>query len=589
MKWQLAAAAPQDFIDKHPEIDPVVLALLWNRGVKGDIGKFLDPDYEKDSHDPFLFRQMQAAADKVIEHIKDQNLITVYGDYDADGVTSSALMIEMLALLKARVDIYIPHRFKEGYGLNREAIDRIASSGSKLIITVDGGIRSVDEVKYAQELGLEIVLTDHHTTARQEDGSDDLPDCLIINPAVQAETYPFKTLAGVGVAFKLAQAIIFKSKLSGKDKAKLERKLLDLVAIGTVADCVSLAGENRVLVREGLRILNNTKRKGLKALMEVAKIDSGRINAWNIGFQIAPRLNAAGRLGSATIPFELLTTADKKEALRMANELNLQNQERQQITENILAQAEEQIKESLNKKILVAVCQLDESQEEGVWNEGVVGLVAGRLCNKYYRPALVITKTKEGFKGSGRSIPEMDLVKAIARAGEYLEKSGGHPAAAGFSLRNDQVDSFKRKMEEIAHELLADIDLSPTVAVECKLELRDLNEALVDDLLKFEPFGADNPQPVFLSEGLEVMDIITMGLSGQHLKLRVKSEGSPVLSALAFNRADKWDLKLGSLIDMVYTVEYNDFNGKREMQMKIVDLELRSEKLEVRSKKINDK
>ena len=575
MKWAIAEPATKEFLQKHSDLHPLILALLWNRGVKEDIDKFLNTNYDTDALDPFLFNQMEEAIELIIRHVKEQNPITIYGDYDADGVTSSALMMELLTLLKAKVDVYIPHRFKEGYGLNKDAIDRIASRGVKLIITVDGGVRSIEEVKYAQDLGIDIVLTDHHTTQLRADGSDDLPNCIVINPAVQLEKYPFKVLAGVGVAFKLAKALIAKSKLSEADKIRLEKRFLDIVAIGTVADCVSLMGENRVLVSEGLKSLNKTKRAGLKALMDVAKIEKGKLSAWNIGFQLAPRLNAAGRLGSATIPFELLITKDKIQAKQMANELNLQNQERQKITEDIVRQAEEQIKDSQEKKILIAVCQLDESQEEDIWNEGVVGLVSGRITNKYDKPSLVITKTNEGYKGSGRSIPELNLVKAIEESSEYLDRFGGHPAAAGFSLKNEQIDSFIAKIEEVVEKRLADIELIPTVSIDYKLDMTELNNSLVNKILEFEPFGSNNPKPIFLSENLEVMDIITMGLSGQHLKLRVRQGTSKVLSALAFNKAEKWGLKLGGFIDLVYSVEFNEFNGKRNIQLKIIDLKLK--------------
>jgi single-stranded-DNA-specific exonuclease len=567
--WQIMPKIKEDFIKKYPEIDGFVLQLLFNRGItdKDEIDLFLEPDYEKNTHDPFLFNDMNKVVGLIVEHIKKQDKIVVYGDYDADGVTATALLIETLGTLKASVDAYIPNRVSEGYGLNKEAIDELIKDGAKLIITVDGGIRNKEEVEYAKSIGLDIIITDHHVPP---DDKNDLPDCLIINPLVQDEKYSFKYLSGVGVAFKLAKAIINKSKLSDDNKKKLEERILDLVAIGTVADCVSLLGENRILVKEGLKALNKTKRIGLQELIKVAQTNNGKIlEAWNIGFQIAPRLNAAGRMDHANTALELLLTKDKKEAEAIARRLNSRNQERQETTAEIVDQiiniAE---KRNQDDKIIIAVTPEDE-----IWNEGVVGLVAGKISDKYYLPTLVITKGDEGFKGSGRSIEEFNVMEAIEKCSELFERYGGHPMACGFSFKEGNLDKFKKQITEIANSKLKDIDLKPRVEIEAELELGEVDEELIKQVENLAPFGQNNERPKFASQDIEIVDIITMGINGQHLKLRLKSDTSSVLSAVGFGQAEKWkELKIGDKIDIVYYAEMNEFNGRSEVQLKIIDI-----------------
>jgi len=588
--WQILPKIKENIIKQFPEYNQVVLQLLHNRGIiaaangqssqspsgdcdeaeespSGDcdeaekIEQFLNPNYEKHSHNPFLFSQMNEAVDLIIKHIKEQNKIVVYGDYDADGVTAAAVLVETLTILKAKVDVYIPDRVSEGYGLNKKAIDELQKEEVKLIITVDGGIRNKEEVEYAKSLDLDIIITDHHIAS---DNKDELPDCLIINPILENEKYPYKYLAGVGVALKLAKALISKSTLSEVDQQKLEQRILDLVAIGAVADCVSLLGENRVLVKKGLENLNNTNRIGLKELINVAQISSRKLDAWNIGFQIAPRLNAAGRMDHANTAFELLITKDKNEAVAIARRLNNRNIERQKVTNDIVGFAEEQIKNN-EDKIIICVCPNDMEQ---AWNEGVIGLVAGRICEKYYRPTLIITRTGGILKGSGRSIDEFNIIKAVEECGEYLERFGGHAAACGFSLSENNLDNFARKIRQIADKGLKDIDLKPKIIIDAELELSDINEKLVEDIEKFAPFGEDNPKPKFVSRNVQIMDIVNMGINGQHIKFKING-----LWALAFGKAEEWqNLRIGDKVDIVYYAEMNEFNGRREVQLKVVDI-----------------
>ena len=566
------AGKPALLLKRRGGYSEVVLQLLFNRGLveKNDIEEFLNPDYEKHSHDSFLFLQMNQAVDLIIKHIKEGNKIIIYGDYDADGVTSSALLFEILTILKANPEVYIPDRVSEGYGLNNGAIDQLINEGAKLIITVDGGIRNKDEVDYAKSKGLDVIITDHHVGP---DSKKDLPDCLIINPVLEHEKYPFKYLAGVGVAFKLAKAITSKAKLNKSVKQKLEEQILDLVAIGTVADCVRLTGENRILVKKGLEVLNKTKRKGLQELIKVAQINGDKkLEAWNIGFQIGPRLNAAGRMDHANTAFELLATKNKDEAIILARRLNNRNIERQKNTEEIFNEVEKQINIESDDKIIIGVCPSDNRKGEA-WNEGIIGLVAGRICAKYYLPVLIITRAKDGYKGSGRSIDEFNMISAINNCVEFLDKFGGHPAACGFSLTEDNLEKFTNEIKQIAKEKLEKIDLTPKLKIEMEIGLDEVGEEIIKDIEMFSPFGQNNEKPKFMSRGIFIVDITTMGIDGKHIKFKVKNETSGIISALGFGQAEKWqDLRIGDKIDIVYYIEMNEFNGRREAQLKIVDI-----------------
>ncbi|MCX6800496.1 MAG: single-stranded-DNA-specific exonuclease RecJ [Candidatus Falkowbacteria bacterium] len=548
-----------------------IAQILKNRDIVGKqaILDFLDPDLDKLLHDPFKFRDMQAAVDLIIKHVIARNKIMIYGDYDADGVTSSVVLAETLSTLKAEVDVYIPDRVKEGYGLNKDAIKQIAEKGFRLIITVDGGIRSRKEVDYAKQEGIDVIITDHHLVP---DDPDDLPRCLIINPAVPEEVYPFKKLAGVGVAFKLATAIISKTKLPNEDKVRLENRILDLVAIGTVADCVILRGENRILTKKGLDLINNKKQRiGLQELMKIAGLTNDpnrKIDAGNIAFQIAPRINAAGRMEKATTAFELLITRGPEEAQAIAHQLNERNIERQEQTQSIVDELDGQIKQAVNDKIIICICP-----ETSEWNEGVIGLVASKVMEKYGKPTLVIAKTADGYKGSGRSIPIYNVVEALNAASGCLEKYGGHPAACGFSLKKEKINKFKEIVTTHANETISNESLAPIIDIDVEIELDEINLNLINEIERIAPFGQGNPRPMLVSKFLIIADVMTMGMDSQHIKFKLTNGKSGIINALGFSQAEKWkDLVIGDRIDLVYYLEINDFNGRREMQMKIVDI-----------------
>ncbi len=565
-EWKLLPEAPLEFVKKFSELDKLTLQLLFNRNIieKDEIESFLNPDFTEDSFDPFLFKDMEKAVDLIISHIKSQNNIVIYGDYDADGVTSSSLLFNTINSLRGRVDVYIPDRKAEGYGINKSAIDSIIADGAKIMISVDCGIRSKEEVAYAREKGLDVIITDHHLAG---DDIDDLPNCLIINPKTPGETYPFKKLAGVGVSFKLSQALISRAKIDDELKDRLLERGMDLLAIGTVADCVELVGENRSLLVKGLDVLSSTKRVGVEELMNTAKINQDKkIETWNIGFQIAPRLNAAGRMKHANVAYELLTTEDREVAKKLSLELNERNGERQAITEEII----NYIENNLNHEdsILVAL-----SPENEIWEEGVVGLVSGRITEKYYKPSLVITRTEEGFKGSGRSIDELNILDLLEKCSDTIEKYGGHAKACGFSIAHDKIDDFIKRVKEEAKKELAGLELFPKITVEAKLDLSEIDEDLIKRIQKFAPFGEANPTPLFLSENVKVMDKAGMGAEGQHLKMRLKNDNSNIINALGFWQTEKWkNIEIGDTIDIVYTLENNEFNGRTEPQMRIVDM-----------------
>jgi len=598
-KWQIAATPESDFLAALADIDPVVAGILWNRGLttpaaaraflNDDIDSSQALDFSLDGslafYNPFLFRDMKAAVDLVIGHIKDGHRIIVYGDYDADGVTASTVLAEVLRTLHAEVEVYLPDRVSEGYGLNKVALNQIKEQGASLVITVDNGIRNKEEVDYAHGLGLDVIITDHHVLPEKK---EDLPACLIIDPADREDAYPWPFLAGVGVAYKLACAILQESKLPTAQKKLIAERSLDLVAVGTIADMVNLMGENRWLVKRGLIILNQNRRPGLKALFKTAKISLDKpLEAWNVGWQLGPRLNAASRLGHANSAFALVGAATEEEAEPLAVELNQRNINRQQITEAIAKQVEAQIDQDNLPPLIVGVCREDQS-----WNEGVVGLVSGRICEKYHRPTLVVTRTaddvgeetadsgklnnKSVFKGSGRSIEGFNLIAAVTECAEYLDKYGGHPMACGFSVIGEKnLDLFKEKLLKIAAERLTAEVLTPKLSLDGVLPFAGVSLKLNEEINRLAPFGQNNQQPRFASYGLHIDDIVYMGSEQQHVKLRLSSlenKTAPSFWGIAFSCAPAYaSLKMGDAIDLAYYLDINAFNGRREVQLKILD------------------
>ena len=591
-EWRLLPQIDPEKKGRLLGLDRIFLQLLFNRGLESErevssfltgeldskLAKSFSAEADYAFYDPFLFRDMEAATELIIKHIKQGGPIVVYGDYDADGVTSSVILLETLRLLHAKAEVYLPDRVSEGYGLNKMAINQILEAGFKLIITVDNGIRNKEEVAYAKAKGLDVIITDHHVLPEDE---KDLPDCLIINPSDKRNNYPCPFLAGVGVSFKLISALLFKSSLPEKQKQLIAEKSLDLVAVGTIADMVSLLGENRLLTKKGLEILNQGKRLGLKELLNSAKVNGDKkLEAWNVGWQIAPRLNAASRLSHANTAFALLMTTDEDESKELAEELNRRNQSRQEITKDITEQVEKQIDSNNLPEIIIGVAGEDE-----IWNEGVIGLVAGRIAEKYYRPTLIITRLieeaefdiekkklvpkKVAFKGSGRSIPELNLIAAIESCSEDLDKYGGHPMACGFSVKSEEkLASFKNKLVAIARRELAGKNLVPKLEIEAVLQPEEISLRLADEISRLAPFGQNNQQPKLASYDLTVEDVMVMGFDNQHIKIRISG-----IWALAFGGAEKYQgVRVGDKVDAAYYLEVNEFNGRREAQLKLIDL-----------------
>lgn len=563
-KWLVAKKISEELKAQFPEIHPVALQLLFNRGLQKqkDIDAFLNPDYGHDIHDPFLFRDMDKAVKRIFQAIEKGEKITVHGDYDADGVSATAIAVTTLQALGATIHVHIPHRALEGYGLSEKTVAELADNGTKLIITVDCGIASQPEVALANKKGIDVIITDHH-----EPQPVLPPAYAVINHQVEGETYPFKHLAGSGVAYKLAHALVIRD--GGKRlKNGFEKWLLDLVALGTIADCMPILGENRTLVKYGLIVLRKTRRVGLLEMAKQAKINLPSLDAGVVGFTIGPRLNAAGRLAHANTAYELLMTENQSEAEQVAIGLEKTNQERQRITERMMNAAKKQIGEVTDQKILFAV-------GEG-WLPGVVGLVAGRLLEEYSRPVLVMGEKENGeIVGSGRSIMGFDVTKALIANTDVLERFGGHAVACGFTLKKENLEEFKKRMTALANAEIKDGDMVKQLMIDSNVALSEINWDLVKTIEALEPFGEDNMRPRFVCYGMEVLDLQKVGVDGKHLRLQVRY-GTDEKKIIAFRFGDSWgnQLKIGDVIDAVFEVSVNEWNGNKELQLKLVDIKL---------------
>lgn len=563
-RWVVAPVMSQEFSEKFPEIDQITLQLLYNRNLKtqNQIDEFLYPDYAN-LHDPFLFIDMQKSVERILKAVEAKEKIVVYGDYDADGVTSSVILTETLKALGAEVDVYIPYRETEGYGLNKEAAQEQVKKQTKLLITVDCGISNVSEVEILSQGGVDVIITDHHHEP------PNLPKAFaLINPHLSREKYPFKDLTGCGVAFKVACALISKHKEYQVNQLPegWEKWLLDLVAIGTIADLQPILGENRILVKYGIIVLQRTRRLGLKEMAKAMSSELKNLDEKSIGWQIAPRLNAAGRMKHASTAYELLITEDQQQALELSTLLNQTNRERQQITDKIFNEALASLGEIKDQKLLVAVGQ--------GWATGVVGLVAGRLTDQNHRPSLVISHFNGEIIGSGRSIEEFNIIEALEECREYLSRFGGHAQACGFTVKDEaNLGSFIAKMNELAEKTLAGKELLPSLNIEMEVKLEDINWKLQEALEKFEPFGEDNYKPLFLAKNVSINEFQAVGTDGKHLRLLVNHHSSAIRKTIGFCFGT-WcsKIKKGDKMDLVFEVDVNEWNGNRELQLKIVDL-----------------
>ncbi|MFH1089132.1 MAG: single-stranded-DNA-specific exonuclease RecJ [Candidatus Uhrbacteria bacterium] len=575
-KWRIAPTMSDEFKKSFPELSPVLSQLLWNRGQKtqAEVDVFLGPDWSRDTFDPFLFNQMEEAVERTFLALEVGEVITIHGDYDADGVCGTAVVYSTLRdiarALKFETDkltTYIPHREREGYGLFVATAEHLREHDkTDLLITVDCGISNADAVERGLELGFDTIICDHHTVP------ENLPGAIILHAQVEEEEYPFKTLCGTGVAFKFASALIIEARKRGATFPDgYEKWLLDLVAIATVTDVMPLVGENRVLETFGLLVLKKTRRLGLLKLLAAAGVKPEAIDSWTIGFQIGPRLNAAGRMDHADPAFRLLVSEDEQEASDLAAQLHNANMARQKRSGEIYQEALVKIGEPGDQKILIAA-------GEG-WPAGLVGLAAGKISGDFSRPVIIVSQDGEKYTGSGRSIPAFNIMDALNAAAPHLERFGGHPQACGFSTTGqEKFEKAIEAMRAVAEAQLKTEDLVQEFFIDAEIPLKATDWELEKNITKLAPFGEGNREPIFASRGLQLVSYETMGAEGKHLKLTVRdlSDGT-IKKMVAFGWGEiAKGLKIGGMLDVAYTLSAREWNGNRELQLKVEDLVLRS-------------
>lgn len=531
--------------------------LLFNRGhaTAAAARAFLRAEVNSDTN-PMQLLDMETAVARICRALQDGELIAIYGDYDVDGVTATALLVQTLRSLGGNVKGYIPNRFEEGYGLNPDAFDTLKAEGVGLVISVDCGIRSPAEALHAKTIGLDLIISDHHHP------DADLPEALaVINPKRDGDPYPDKDLAGVGVAYKIAEAL---HRALQPSSLQLET-LFDLVALGTVADLAPLTGENRMLVRKGLLKIRATSRQGLYSLANVANLSLPKTTAVDIGFLLGPRLNAAGRLDSALAAFDLLTTEDVFIAGQLAQKLDAQNRERQALTRKIQEQAEQMAMDDDPTAHLMFAVHPD-------FNSGVVGLAASRLVETFYRPAAVGQVGEETTRCSCRSIPEFHITAALDECKGLLVRHGGHAAAAGFTVENSKLPALKERLKEIACRELAQLDLRPALSADMEVPLAKMNSDVLKYLDALQPTGYGNPDAVFVSRNLTVKSARAVGADSKHLRMTL-SDGRVAYDAIGFRLGSLLpELPVGAKVDVMYTFEKNEFNGRESLQLNLKDV-----------------
>ena len=556
-KWQIYEVEEEkveELCNKY-QINKLLATILANRNIikEEDIRLFLNPT-RNDFHDPYLITDMEKAINRIVQAIEKQEKVTIYGDYDVDGITSITVLKSFLKDRGLEVSQYIPNRLNEGYGLNKKAIDKIYENGCQLMITVDCGISAIEEIEYANHLGIETIVTDHH-----EPGSV-LPKALaVIDNKRKDSTYPFRELAGVGVVFKVIQALGI--KLGLKEEAYL--KYLDIVCIGTISDIVPLVDENRVIAKLGLLLIQQTKNIGLKSIIQSSgytKIDSN-----SISFGIAPRINACGRMGKAEDALQLFLSKNINEVSQLTNKLNEYNRLRQDTEKKIFESAIEQIEEEhLAENATIAVGGHH-------WHHGVIGIVSSKITEMYFKPSILLSFEEDGIgTGSGRSIPGFDLHEALSKCTDTIEKFGGHSMAIGITIKKEKFEDFKKEFENIAKE--ANIEkIVPVIHIDAKVDFGSINKEMVESLKALEPFGEGNKMPVFAFKNLKIDSIRALS-EGKHLKLTLK-EGNTVVNAIGFNMGTlAEEYRIGDKVDVVGVLEVNTFNGVDTLQINMKDM-----------------
>lgn len=543
-------------------IPRVISTILLNRGVEPDnVSAYLKKSMS-DIVNPKLMLDMDKAVERILKAVNGKEKITVYGDYDVDGITATALLYEFLLSIGADAEYYIPDRKGEGYGINIMAVNKLFRGGTNLMITVDCGITAIGEVEFAKLQGMDVIITDHHTC------KDALPDAAaaILNPKRPDCAYPFDSLAGVGVAFKLILALAMEK---GMNTNEVFCKYADIAALGTVADVVPLLGENRIIVDKGLKLLRNPKRPGLRAIIEVAGISSEKITSSNIAFAIAPRLNAAGRLGTATTAVELLLTNDEGRAREIALALDAENKERQLTEKQIFDEAVEMAAADPNfekKKVIVLA-------REG-WHQGVIGIVASRLCSLYYKPCILISCSNGIGKGSGRSISGFNLFEALAKCERYLTDFGGHAVAAGLNVNMSDLDNFTKEINKYADEVLTERDMIPSIDIDCPLSERAVTLENAKMLSLLEPFGMGNERPVFAIGRVNAVNIAAVGADGKHLRLRVE-KNNQIINCIGFGMGEyAMMISRGDSLNLAFQMDINSYQGNETVQLILKDLKI---------------
>ena len=568
-QWRVAESCPVDF--RQAIGQPIIAQLLWNRGIRSreEAHSFLHPSWNDHIHDALQFKQMEGAVRSVFHALTSGERITVHGDYDADGVTGSTLIMSVLQELALKtgsastIDSYIPHRDKEGYGLHVNTVPKLKERGTSLIITVDCGIACVDEIALAKAQGMQTVVVDHHQFG------ETVPDGFLIHPGLPEESYPFKHLAAVGVAFKFACALYTEARAKGLDIPDgREKWLLDLVAIATVTDMVPLIGENRVLETYGLTVLNKTRRPGFLALFELAGIEPGGVTSETVGFAIGPRINAAGRMDHAEVALRLLMSPSLDEARLVARELEHLNKARQEATKRMMSEADELVGDTPSGNVIVLWKEH--------WSPALVGLVAGRYLERFHRPVVAVGRHGDQWIGSGRSISTYNITEAVRASGEgILTRAGGHVQACGFALKDgERLPEFAERLQAHARSI-QDHDLLPSLSIDAEMELAHVSMDVATIVQRLEPHGVGNPLPIFLSRRCKILSSDTMGSTGNHLRMQVSDGSGKAVKAVGFNMGKRiLDALMGSEVDIVYNLSINEWNGKRTAECRLIDFRL---------------
>ena len=553
-KWEVSKVNNDEVeaFTKKYNISSLLASILIRKNILTDeeVSKFLHPT-RMDFYDPFLLPDMEKAVDRIVKAVENKENITIYGDYDVDGITSITLLKNFFANSYVDVKNYIPNRLEEGYGLNKDAIREISYSGTNLIITVDCGITGIEEIEYAKQIGIDVIVTDHH------EPGEEIPDCIAVVDAKRKDSkYPFNQLAGCGVAFKLMQALAIKWKLPEKEYLKF----LDIAAIGTISDIVPLIDENRVIAKLGLMLVERTNNIGLKTLIDLCGFK--KIDSTMVSFGLSPRINACGRLGHADEALELFLANDKNTTNKLAKKMNEYNAARQQVERKIYDEAVEEIIKEKDKPVIVL-------GKEG-WHHGVAGIVSSKITDEYFKPSILICFEGDEGKGSGRSIPGFDLHEALMKCSEYLEKFGGHSMAVGITIKKDKFQDFKKAFTEYTEsENISEI--VPVINIERKIDLKDVSLSNVKELQKLEPFGEQNKMPLFLIENLKIVSIRALS-EGKHLKILLKQDNF-FIDAIGFNMGNLTEqYKIEDRVDIVGTIDINVFNGNENVQLTIKDM-----------------